>query len=557
MRRMLLALLGCLLWSVISTGLAHAKPLKRVAVRVVDIAGGNAYLSAGTDRGLRRGTIVRFGKLERRVEQASKSFAVVPARSLRIGSRGNAQVSTVTEGTVERLPSPRPAEAFFGQWPAAVLPATQQRPEYVPLGAMRARPQVVDAALSAGGAGLIPLDGKTDAVARAEMRARMRVTPVADFPLALAADVALQDWSGRYATGVANGDARPLWRVRELALGVGHSDGYRAELGRMRYAAANLGMLDGARMETAHIGPLRLASFGGLLPDPVDGNVASGAGRFGLELNARGENTALQPELTVVMQASVFEGRIDERRLYARTQLWPGEHRVSGYAEASAFDADNPWLRREVDLTAAGADFDLRFSALHVGGRFDMRKPERSYWLERSFPATWLCASAAALDRNVACSGGDDTRYVAQAFAGYGLGALQVDLGGSWAGSSQAELGQHAMGYGTLRFIGIGDRYDLAIGGSQEGGSLLLSSSAVRADVGAGFLDERVRVSFYYRPAYRRYQASVSGLWEQGGGASLHIAPIPVLAFDLYADTRLGDVDAAMVMLNMLYRLGI
>ena len=554
----LLAALGCawLVW--MNASIVHAKPVRRINVRVVDVAGGNAYLSAGASKGLHRGTIVRFGKVERRIEQTSESFAVVPARSLRLGARGVAEVSTVTEGAAERMPAPRAAEVFYGQWPEAVLPATQQHPKYVPLGSTHARPQALDATLSTTGAALIPLDGKTDAVGRAELRARMRVTPVATFPLAFAGDVAVQDWYGRYATGGANGDARPVLRVRELVLDLGYADGYRSQLGRVRYAAANLGMLDGARMETAQLGPVRIATFGGLLPDPISGTVASGAGRFGLELNARAEDSALSPELTVVLQGSVFDGRMDERRLYARSQIWPGDHRISAYAEGAAFDQNNPWRRRSLDLTSAGADFDLRFSALRFGGRFDMRKPERSYWLDRTFPSTWLCSSSSALDRNVACTGTpDDTRYVAQAFAGYDLTSLQVDVGGSWAGSSEADLGQNTLGYATLRFLRIADRYDLAIGGSQEGGSLLLSSTALRTDLGAGFLDERVRVNVYYRPAYRRYQASVDGLWEQGAGASLHVAPVPAWAFDLYGDTRLGDVDAALVMLNMQYRLGL
>lgn len=548
-----LSVLSCLL----ASDLAYAKPARRITVRVVDVSGGRAYLSAGSEQGLRRGTTVRFGKVERRVEETSHHFAVVPARSLRLGAKGTAEVSTVTEGAVERLPTPRPTEAFFGQWPAPVLPATQQRPKYVPLGRSQAPRERVDATLSASGAGFVPVDGKTDALGRAELRARLLVTPATSVPLAFSADVAMQEWLGRYATGVASGDARPLFRVRELTLDLGASDRYHAQLGRLRYAAANLGMLDGARMETASFGPVRIAGFGGLLPDPIDGNVGSGAGRFGLELNARGEDTATQPELTVVLQGSVFDGSLDERRLYARTQLWPGDHRVGGYVEATAFDADNPWQRPSIDLTSAGADFDLRFSALRFGGRFDMRKPERSYWLERTFPSTWLCSGASNGSPTAACTGEDDTRYMAQGFAGYDFSAAQIDAGGSWTASSQTDLGQHALGYATLRFIDIADRYDLAFGGSHEGGTVLRSNTAVRADFGAGFLDERVRVGVYYRPAYRRYQASVNGLWEQGAGASLRVAPIPAWSFDLYGDTRLGDVDAVLVMLNLLYRMGL
>lgn len=556
MIRVLCALLLCGV-SALYTSLAHAIPVRRVNVRVVDMSGGQAFLSAGASQGLRRGTRVRFGNVERVVEQASQNFAVVPARRLRLGARGVAEVTTVSQGSVERLPPPRAPEVFFGQWPQAVLPASQQHPKYIPLGPDKGRPEKLDASLSASGLGLVPLDGKTRAVGRGELRARIHATPIETFPLDLTADAALQDWTGRYATGVADGDARPLWRVRELTLGVGHADGYRSELGRLRYAAANLGLLDGARAQTAQLGPLRLAGFGGLLPDPISGGVGSGAGRFGVELDARGEELATQPELTVVLQGSVFDGRIDERRAYVRGQLWPGDHHLGAYAEGAAFDESNPWGRPTVDLTAAGADVDLRFSDLRLGARFDMRKPERSYWLERTFPTTWLCSSTSTVDSSLSCRGTDDTRYVAQAFAGYDLTSTRIDLGGSYAASSEQDLGQHALGYATVRFLNLGDRYDLAIGGSQEGGSLLLSNTAVRTDLGAGFLDERLRVNVYYRPAYRRYQASVNGLWEQGAGASLLVSPVPTLSFDLYGDARFGDVDVALVMLNVLYRVGL
>jgi hypothetical protein len=191
-----------------------------------------------------------------------------------------------------------------------------------------------------------------------------------------------------------------------------------------------------------------------------------------------------------------------------------------------------------------------------VGARFDMRKPERSYWLERSFPSTWFCSTASALDPAVPCTGADDTRYVVSGFGGYGGRRAVFDAGGSWAGSSDASLGHHALGHGTLRFPRVGERFDLAIGGSQEGGSLISASTAVRGDLGVSWLDERVRLGLYYRPAYRRYRASVEGLWEQGAGAALHVAPAPALAFDLSSDVRIGDVDALLVMLSMIARLG-
>lgn len=552
-RRLGLAL--AFLVACLAPGRAHASPRRLVQVRVLEISGDNAYLSAGSAAGLRAGSRVRIGDLERRIERTSSNFSVVSARRLRVGDKGVAQRSS-GERTTEQLPKPRALEAFQDQWPAVVLPASTQHPTPVRLGGrLDARPRSVDATLSAMGSALVPLEGDRDPLGRAELRARMIAAPLNELPLTLSADVAVQRWFGSYATGVATGDPRPWLRVRELSFGFGHQGGYRAEVGRLRYAAVNLGPIDGGRFEAARFGPLRIAGFGGLLPDPLDNTFSRGAGRFGAEFDLRSERPRLRTDFAMVLQGSVFDGKLDERRLHFRGQVRPGEHRVGAYADVSKFDEDNPWDRPSVDLSAAGGDFDLRFGGARFGGRFDMRRPERSYWLQNTFPATWFCMTTAALVPDVRCVGGDDKRYVAQVFGGFDLTTVQVDIGGSWAGSSDKELGQHTMGHATVRIPRVAGRYDLAFGGSQEGGTVVKSSSAGRADFGVGWLDETVRLNLYYRPAYRRYQASLGGFLEHGFGAGLHVAPVPEVALDLYGDGRFGDVDLALVMLAVTYRL--
>jgi len=342
--------------------------------------------------------------------------------------------------------------------------------------------------------------------------------------------------------------------VRELALSIGRSGGYHAELGRVRYAAENLGPIDGGRFEAARWGALRVSAFGGLLPDPIDGRFDRGAGRFGLELDLQGES-ALRPELRVVAHGSVFDGKLDERRLFATARLFPGHHHVSAYAEGAAYDEDNPWTRPRFDLVAAGADVDLRFHTVRLGGRFDMRTPERSNWLASALPATWLCASSSALVPTATCRGGADRRYIAQAFLGWDLRAASLDVGGSWAGSSEPTLGRDTLVHATLRSTRLRERYDLALGTSYETGTLLRTNAAVRAEAGVGSRDDRIHLSVYYRPAYRRYEASLDGLIEHGVGLGMHGAPTDALSLDLFADARFGDVPLALVMVMLGYRL--
>lgn len=551
--RRVLALLAALIVLFAIGGRAHADHDRRVPVRVLEIAGDQAYLSAGVDKGVRVGSRVRFDGLEYRVQRATRSFAVVSARKLHVGDRGTVEQSAA-ERANDKLRAPRALDAFAGQWPAAVKPASTQEVKRVPLGHVRDDAGAVEGSLTASGAVFAPLDGKTEVAGRGELRGVLRISPVPDVPLVLAADVAVQRWFGRYATGVARGDPRPFLRVRELMLSLGQRGGYRAELGRVRYAAENLGPLDGARFEAARWGALRVSAFGGLLPDPIDGRFDRGAGRFGLELNVRGDS-AVRPELTMVAHGSVFDGKVDEQRLFASARLFPGDHHLSAYAEAAAYDEDNPWQRPRFDLTAAGADADLRFARARVGARFDMRTPERSNWLASALPATWLCASSSALVPNAVCTGGADRRYVAQAFAGFDLRTATLDVGGSWAGSSEPALGRDVLGHATLRSTRIRERYDLALGASYETGTLLRTNAALRAEAGVGSRDDRVHLSVYYRPAYRRYEASIDALVEHGLGLGLHGAPNDALSIDVFADARLGDVPLALVMLLLGYRL--
>jgi len=544
------ASVACLAWWVAATSAhAHTTPL---AVEVIELSGGEAYLSSGNARGLRVGTTVRFGRKQRRVLRANRLYAVVSAAGLRLGSRGTALIAPASPSD-KRLPEPRALSAFAGQWPVTASPAALQHPKRVRISTLTAARSKNDASLSTSAVGFVPLRDGDPAAGRADLRARIRVSSDSRVPVEFRGDVAVQTWFGRYATGIATGDARPMLQARELALSLGAADDYRAHLGRLRYAAANLGPLDGARLEAARLGPVRLAGFGGLLPDPISGGIDSNTGRFGLELDVRSERDGSLPELTLVAHGSVFRGRMDERRLFASTQLWPGDHRLQAYAEAALFDRDNPWGRPSVDLSAAGADMDLRFGAVRLNARVDMRKPERSYWLAHSLPASWLC-STASVQAVTACAQSDDTRYLAQALVGWTGQDLAAQLDGAWMSSSDPALGRNAMLHALVRSARPLGPIDFGLGGSFETGNLLLTNLGLRANAGINVAEDRLRLTAYYRPARRFYTASLGARWEHGAGVGVHVSPTPALSLDLLGDARLGDANVLLGMLFVNYR---
>ncbi|HMG23133.1 MAG TPA: hypothetical protein VK607_17475, partial [Kofleriaceae bacterium] len=129
-----------------------------VAIKVVDVAGGAAYLTPGRAAGIAPGTTVRLHGTELVVVEVTETTAMVRIGGARIaiGDTGTAEAIRGAAAVV-RLDPPRPAEAFAGQWSDPVPPATQQTPRSVPLGAARratgARASVIGHAFATTGRG--------------------------------------------------------------------------------------------------------------------------------------------------------------------------------------------------------------------------------------------------------------------------------------------------------------------------------------------------------------------------------------------------------------------
>ena len=67
-------------------------------------------------------------------------------------------------------------------------------------------------------------------------------------------------------------------------------------------------------------------------------------------------------------------------------ESYPSFGRLGARAEASLFDADNPWNADGVELTALAGDASFRLDSLRFGLSLETRRPERSYWLASFLP---------------------------------------------------------------------------------------------------------------------------------------------------------------------------
>ena len=493
-----------------------------VALVVDDVAGGRAYVSPGEAAGLRAGGSARFGAQSFRILHVSKQSAVLDlgGKALKRGQRGSARAEHVQAERASKLSQkPRALGELQGQWPRATLPALAQHPRPVPLGPVEQAGRT-RAFVSLGASGSIPLSDPGSPWLRSELRARVRSEPWRALPLSLDADAALQLWAASGAGYSASSASRPLLRVRALELGYGREHGLYAAAGRLRYAAQNAGMLDGLKAQAPVAAGFSLAAYGGFVPDPLSGKPGTDAARFGGELAWEDLQLALRPRAALSAQGSHFDGALDERKLQANLDLFPGRSHAGAYAALSLFDRDNTLGARAQELSAAGASVETRFGEVELGARFDLARPERSRWLASLLPPGWFCtrrttSNAADQDR---CRSGD-ARYLAQADAAWHGERVRLGAGATWSRTLHADAEQLA-GFANVSVLRVLDELHLDASALAQTGSLLRSAAV---SIGAGSLLARgnLDVSLHYRPALTRYAADTGAFIEHGAGASL------------------------------------
>jgi hypothetical protein len=524
---------------------------RTIELRVIEVAGGRAYVQPGEDAGLRVGQDVIIDGRRYRVVAVESDHAVIDVgeRRLREGERGRAQVSTssVTGSAIAR---PVPLSEFEGQWTPPVRPAEQQNPERVPLGGGGGSGRYRVAVL-AGAMSWLPLVDEAEPVTHATVGARIHAEPWQEQPFSFDADVAVSLWLGEdldtdLSTGTAalGRDSRPIVRVRELAAQYGDAASpIIAGLGRLRYAAMTLGLLDGVRLASPSMGNLRVAAFGGVVPDTLDGAPAFDHRRFGVEAVYHAPKSSWQPFLSVVAHGSQFDGELDERRLSGYASTFRGPLAMTAYGELSMFDEDNPWGASQAELTAAGVDASLRSGNTRFGMRLDMRSPERSYWLASLLPPGWLCTAIpqpAGSPLPEPCTGHRDVRYSAAADARVDLDRLFVSGGASLISLSSGEAIDAASGFADVQIRELAGQYRANLG-VYATHAAFMDSVAVHASAGGPVPSlETLDLALFYRPAFLIYSASVEGVLDHRFGVDMLYTPSPRLDLALTLEGMAG-----------------
>ena len=513
---------------------------QRVKVKVVEVAGDLAYLEPGSDAGLASGTTVTIRRRTFKVVTVTAHNAVVRVgkHRLRIGHRGSARVSVSKDG-VKRLAEPPSLDTFKGAWSAPSLPASEQTPKLIPIGVVR-RGGPTEVRVSADAASWIPFsDTPADPVTRVSIRGQLRTEPFADTPFGFDADFAVARWFG-VDNDLGDG-SRPIFEVQELRARYGSYDAPMVGLGRLRYAALTVGLLDGVRVASPSFGGFSVAGFGGLVPDTLDGNISTDLARFGAEVSYLAPEHKWHPGGELVLYGSTFDGSVDERRASGAFRLYPGPVSLSGHAELSLFDSDNPWGASRVELTAAGLDANLRLGPVDLAASFDAQQPERSRWLASLLPASWLCTAAAepAADppAEEGCNGSRNLRYYGLARAGLRLRHIAVHAGGTTIHSSDGvdQLG----GFVDLQALRLWKDLSVSVGGLFAD-SPVLDTWAVRLAAAMPVIDA-LDVDIFYRPAVLRYDAAIDDIFDPRAGVGAYYAKGTSLALRLSGETRLSD----------------
>ncbi len=509
----------------------------KLAVSVVEIAGDGAYLSPGRAAGLVPGSHVQLHGRDFVVSAATEKFAVIDRAGtpLAIGEAGSASATPSQLARGEKLPAPKPLEAFRDQWPTAELPAATQQVVAVPLGNATAagRSRLTVTSTLSGGLDSAGTNGEL------ETRAVGSFALMSQQPLGADVDAAFR----LFGEGWNAHERTPLF-VNAAQLRWGDPADPNVLVGRLRYAATSLGMLDGGRA-MLHVGNFELAAFGGVLPDPVSGHPNTDASEFGAELVWDLAKSAWQPRVAVTAHGTTWDGAIDERVVSVAASAHHDGVLLDAWADAQMFSANNPWNAPTVDLTGAGATAEWRHLGSHVGIDLTFMRPQRSLRLAAALPADWLCARAPQPgDVDESCSG-EDYWIAATASAGKSGRGWSIDAVGSIGETRGIASGYDTSGYIRAELGPRLVRFVLAPSGGHD-----TSGAWFATDIGVATAPSpHVDLALTYRPERLDYVAAAGASFVQALVTELHWAVTP--SFDV-AVSAVGSIGGDLNALDLI-----
>jgi hypothetical protein len=524
-----------------------AAPAAPVEVTVVEIAGDRAYVRPGAKAGLVRGSTVTLHGRSFTVFEASDSFAVIALSDdrLREEEKGKvARIGTEEDKTVE-LPKPRPLTKWEHAWEPAVAPADSQHPAFVPLGAEDGEGRALDVRLTLLAGANLPLSSRQvgTGIAMGELNAQVHAAPLGS-PFRLDVDASLRGWAAADLASRVGGPTRSSLYVREL-LASYTAGGFYAGVGRMRYAASTLGTLDGGRAHVDVGDGFTLGAFGGVLPNPMSGELSLDAQRFGVEARYSRPDLAWRPEASLVAHGSMFQGALDERRLSGVFGAYPGDSRLGAYFEVSNFGAGNPWNEPTLALTAAGVDPSVRIGPVTLGARFDVRQPEISRWMASFLPQSWLCRTVPSSGANPSapepCDGSPSLRAFSELDASVEIDRLSFVLGGTTVRElQQSNEADMVGGFASARVVRLARILRLEASGSFSRATYLDMFGGTMGP-GLTLLDDVLDVSTYYRLSVLKYRSVDSSLTQNGVGATVAFFPNASVLFTFQGEGVTGD----------------
>jgi hypothetical protein len=402
----------------------------------------------------------------------------------------------------------------------------------------------IEIALMLTGSGVADLSGERDHHGFGQVRTRIHYEPFREYALSFDADAAAQTWLG-LDDAVAS-DSRPPVQIRQLqgTLGLGQQGRLAIELGRLRSASYQLGMLDGGRVRVPIGSQFEVGAFGGLMPDPINGQITSNVSRFGVDAQWSAAAHAWRPIVNLSGYGSVFNGRLDERRIQGTAGVYPKFGHIQANWEVAFFDADNMWNADVAELNSAGGDVLFRIGKLDIGGLFQMQRPDKSLFLASVLPLDWFCTTVSAEgDPSQRSCFRDDIHLFYQADLTWWMDSASTDLrffGSQNAVSGMQQLGGSAHGR-LLDLFGL-LRVDTSVMGAF---GEYYKTIAATVELGLPLFEDRLDLSVRYRPSVNRYEAGLEWFDDHTVGASVFALLGKGFSLGFYGDFLFGrDIDA-------------